>query len=1816
MFWGSRSGLWSNIVVCHHPSPLQSVAQLCFWVSFIISFLGMMTFLYKFCAHPVIWLRLSVAKAFTISTAFNLLLYDSGSVGGCDDEAVFTLVRPHVIDRWCAGLVVLTAALFTFTCLSRRRRVASPQVFCHDTRRSPCAIAAKPHRQIGVGHLSTWCMVVISLSFLHRGEAINPGPVNCKSKNSKDRCWSMGTFNPSGLGGKHQVVSSYLNHGDLWAVSETHLTSQGMRSFRQGLKWSDSEFAYCIGGQPVSLRSHSCNTGSWNGVAVLSKFPTRAVPVPWGDQVYQTSRVQLTATLCEDLWITGGVLYGEPPGVQHPMARQNTDTLALDVVSHLCQLSGLRFFGGDLNFEAGGLEVFRVLAEAGFRDIQDVALEKFGQPVSKTCKNSTRKDFFFISRELIPFLEKVTVDNTIWADHAVLQGFFRCAPPQLSRHLWRQPLSVEWPDSFDVTFSEAFHQESDPTQKYKQLWHEVEGAASTTCVSRGKAALNARQCGRGGTLDTQIVRSAFQRSPVKPGRTSDVQPIFAGLSLQHAHWFRQLRRLQSFVRFRKAHPTDTDHSHGVTLWSSILRAKGFEGSFPIWWTRHGGRVFGAPSECPLCPPAWEAATKIYESFLIDVRTLENNLKAKKMQHAKVKRQELAHLVFKDIKRVAPDRVDVLLKSTHGEIVTVDIEANTITVDAKCNIVTGHHIFIAGHKCSPLQVIGKQVWLSSVEGFQAGQQVRQSVFTGQAEDLFKQFGDEWSKRWERHKHVPASQWDQICEFGRHHFLHQPIELPGWNTSMVAKEISKKKPHSATGLDGVSLRDLKSMPSTVLTAHSRVFQHAEEKGEWPKQALVGRVASLAKTAEPDSISGFRPITVMPHCYRLWSSVRSKALLSAMSDRCPSFLFGNKPHCQSSMVWTHLAWSIEESFASQTHLAGIVADIEKAFNHLPREVIFQSAVVMGLPFSVLQAWASAMGGLERRFQIREHLGPSQKSFTGFPEGCAMSVLAMMLMDCIFHKWFEVQFPLCQPVSYVDDLQLLTREAHQIPDMLAELYKFSDLVDLTVDKKKTFTWSTSAYYRTVFRRRSIPVKKHARGLGAQLQFGKLHSTEIIQKRIEECKPLWPRLGQSLSPYKVKVMAIKQAAWSRCLHGIAATSISLDTFVSLRTRAMRSLNAEGAGCNPCVHLGMVEHPSLDPFFWSVVETIRTARECASRETVAELFQEAVSGNSRLPTHGMTSILVSRLQHVGWEITSGVNCHDGLSVFSLFDTSFSEIVMRLSWAWQRCVAAIVAHRSSFDGLAECDPVLTRELLVALPVCEQGLMRKALNGALFTNDSVCYFSSSGSTMCQFCGAVDSRWHRFWECEVFSAFREIDVPGFWDAISSLPKSLLCHGWALRASTWTQWVKCLMCIPRPEVTSTIAPLGDTWVDLFTDGSCLWPTNRAMKIAAWSVIEAAPTGNVCHSQVVWAGQVAGVHQSAHRAELQAVCCAVRYALYWKRKVRIWSDCLSVVDRFAKLVQSPSDLKPNSPHYDLWSEILDVVESLGSDAIRITKVASHQDVSAVPGAFENWAFQHNIVADRAANLQRENSFWELHKRHSIEAQWAREVSYKVFHVILQISKSVVAREEVLASEANTSAQQVEWVEPTMTASAPPWDGFIPAIPLPLEATRRYGHRFVATLVAWFSGAVREFVPGCVTQWLSIHQLYLDFQHQTGELGLVYDRCWKDPEILPGLKLVPKSFKRRSTWFGKVFRSILRSYGVETPWMVTRPASHFIALHTACLALPWPEWRVQAIERWLSVNLPAKKAATRSGCDLVHLPIAKQHAQWPCLERFVGPLGS
>ena len=66
-------------------------------------------------------------------------------------------------------------------------------------------------------------------------------------------------------------------------------------------------------------------------------------------------------------------------------------TLQLDM-SAICQ-ERPRFLAGDWNVECGSLPVFAVLEPAGFVDLQDIALARWGYEVKPTCKTYHTQGF-------------------------------------------------------------------------------------------------------------------------------------------------------------------------------------------------------------------------------------------------------------------------------------------------------------------------------------------------------------------------------------------------------------------------------------------------------------------------------------------------------------------------------------------------------------------------------------------------------------------------------------------------------------------------------------------------------------------------------------------------------------------------------------------------------------------------------------------------------------------------------------------------------------------------------------------------------------------------------------------------------------------------------------------------------------------------------------------------------------------------------------------------------------------------------------------------------------------------------------------------------------------------------------------------------------------------------------------------------------------------------------------------------------------------------------------------------------------------------
>ena len=745
-------------------------------------------------------------------------------------------------------------------------------------------------------------------------------------------------------------------------------------------------------------------------------------------------------------------------------------------------------------------------------------------------------------------------------------------------------------------------------------------------------------------------------------------------------------------------------------------------------------------------------------------------------------------------------------------------------------------------------------------------------------------------------------------------------------------------------------------------------AETVGSWK-----GRESG--QSVLPGTPADFRPITVFSILYRAWSSFHAKHALTVLEPLMPDSLYGSRPGRYAGQVWAKLLWCIEHSFHQAIDLSGLVADLQKAFNMLPRLVVFEIAAHMGLPGYMLVGWAGALADMRRRFLLRGSFTEGVPSVTGFPEGCGLSCVAMLLLDNAFHVWHQVYFPLCTPISYVDDWQLICPHSDLIAGAKRCLDAFVNAVDLQLDAKKTFTWSLTASGRTTLRQQGFCVVLSAKNLGAHVQMSKKHTNATLMERVHGMTDIWPKLKVSACKYVTKVRALLVAAWPRALHAVAATGLSDAAFHSLRTGAMKGLNMEAAGCNAWLQLGLIEHAIVDPQFWSVIQTLKCARDCGDTQQIAYAISKIVDSPGSVPTNTVTMTLLDRIQMLGWHVDAKGFIHDFLGPFSIFSASMSEIVVRAQWAWQMVVAQQVQHRPGLRMIQFADVQDTRLFLKTLGAEDRDIFMKCLNGCHITQDCKTHCQEDGTDVCPYCMCTDSRYHRFWECEKFHAVRA-DVPAaVLDLLPSAPDFLSGYGWSLRPHTQLEWWSALANL-EIQVAEPVADIAAPF-HMFTDGSCMNQAFPVSRLAAWSVVAAKP----CHltlTQVLDLGPLPGLLQSAYRAEIFAVWRALSLARLQTEQVHVWSDCGAVVKRLERLLAG-CEHKPNCAHSDLWGLIHRCLGDFRAGQVVVHKVAAHQGVNSAMSQLKNGAFTHNSFADQTAmhaQRRRSDEFWNLFGKH------------------------------------------------------------------------------------------------------------------------------------------------------------------------------------------------------------------------------------------------
>ena len=564
-----------------------------------------------------------------------------------------------------------------------------------------------------------------------------------------------------------------------------------------------------------------------------------------------------------------------------------------------------------------------------------------------------------------------------------------------------------------------------------------------------------------------------------------------------------------------------------------------------------------------------------------------------------------------------------------------------------------------------------------------------------------------------------------------------------------------------------------------------------------------------------------------------MQSRHLLQFAEKWVDDSVYGNRRGRQASELWQHLLLQIESAYATSTALTGISADLEKCFNCIPRFPALCLAVLVGTPASVTTAWAGALANMRRHFKVRESYSAGFLTSTGLAEGCGLSVYGMLLVDHLFACWMKIQAPPVRCLTYVDDWQTLTRDPDFAIRQLQLVEEFASLIDLTVDRGKTFGWSTCPAMRRRLRDCNIPVLHHARELGGHLGVSRQYTNKTLTQRITELDDFWPKLRHSRARYHAKVYMLRAVAWPRGLHAVSSAPVGDQIWLDLRRKAVKALSMQKPGVNPAVLLGLVE-PMLDPQFLAVLWTFRSVRSHCPLDFWADSIAPLAHGDLDLPPHAPASVALVRAQSVGLSVLRSGLVRDQFGLFCPQTCNAAEMDLRLQVAWVSVVAHKVSHRADFAGLEQVDFAATRRALVSLAYDEQSLYRLSLAGGLFTESYKSKWADR-TDRCRWCGAIDTLQHRYWECPQHHDLRTSLAPDVAPILNSIPPALSLRGWALLPPTWNSWICLLAALPAALPSPSCVFTCGVWSDLFTDGSCRDQSNPLCRFAAWSVTVAS---------------------------------------------------------------------------------------------------------------------------------------------------------------------------------------------------------------------------------------------------------------------------------------------------------------------------------------------------------------------------------------------
>ena len=669
--------------------------------------------------------------------------------------------------------------------------------------------------------------------------------------------------------------------------------------------------------------------------------------------------------------------------------------------------------------------------------------------------------------------------------------------------------------------------------------------------------------GRGQIVAPQSREAVFPT--LRPSRPGEVrQPTdFLGRTAQR--WFLQLRRLQSMRHaLRAGKMTEDAILYRLELWKAILRAQRYGMGFASWWKNRPVQLQGSPEVLPAWVPGLDMCERIFDDYQVNYKKLEGWHVRQRQSLLDVTLQTQRSRIFRLTRPEGKSSLSHLEDTKEVTVLAQSDSGEQLHVSEALLVKPPFQVDADGMNLGATQIDRDIINIAPDYLITPGTQVEVTQHYSTPPELHEALAHYWQSRWWKESLLPADAWDRIFSFAQAYLPRStcpcsPIAIDDW-----VQINARYKTTAARGPDGYSAKDLQWMPRGLAEDLVNQLNHWESTSTWPRSLLTGFVHPLPKREHSVQVGDFRPVIVYSTIYRSWSSLRARGILQFLSSLVDEHQFGFLPGCEAAEIWFLLQGLLENAHQTQTFYNGFVTDLVKAFESLPRYPVRALCELIGLPRSVLDLWHNFLHNMERRFRLGDTVGPALISNTGYPEGCALSCVAMAVVDLSYHIYMRIYSPSAVSLSFVDNLELVDNSLATLTSSIVALRTWADMWHLELDTKKTYTWSTTADGRNALQCLGWEVRESAKDLGAQMTYGRRKSVKEQQIRLDALEPYWYLLTRTIAPDFSKMMVLFQAMWPRAFHGISVCTLGWSHVVHLRSAAMIKSTTFQQGRQPC----------------------------------------------------------------------------------------------------------------------------------------------------------------------------------------------------------------------------------------------------------------------------------------------------------------------------------------------------------------------------------------------------------------------------------------------------------------------------------------------------------------------------------------------------------------------------------------------------------------------------------------------------------------------------